>query len=360
MAGTDTFLIDSAVRHAIYVNRFAGSQLKQMLPYLERVKRQTAGALAGKELTEFSRTRLNKLYNEINSLTVEIYKKMGKKLKGNMKEFAAYEAEFSKRMLDTAVGIELSIPAASQISAAVFSEPVATLKNTKMDIELILEQFSEKKGKQLITTIQDGVISGKTNSQIVRDMAFVTDTSMANGLESLVRSVTTHTSNVARNELYKENEDVIDGYMWLSTLDDLTCSQCQALDHEEFKTGEGPMPGTDTHFGCRCTTKAMIKPEFKLQGLPDFGRPAVGPDGAERGVSGKTTYGEWLETKPAWFQDDVLGETKGVLFREGGLPVSRFVDENYKPYTIKQLAKVEKETFDRLGLNKSKDEEGYD
>jgi hypothetical protein len=44
-------------------------------------------------------------------------------------------------------------------------------------------------------------------------------------------------------------------------------------------------------------------------------------------VPSDLTYSDWLGRQPQGFQDEVLGPTRGQLFREGGLPLSKFVDE---------------------------------
>jgi hypothetical protein len=62
------------------------------------------------------------------------------------------------------------------------------------------------------------------------------------------------------------------------------------------------------------------------------------------------TYQTWLKKKPAAFQDDVLGPTRGKLFREG-LPLDRFVDETGKEYTLAQLRSKDASLFKKAGID---------
>lgn len=338
MANTKAMLVDGATRHAIFVQRYSGSQLKQMLPYLQRVKKTTAAALAMGDLTEFSKKRLTRLYNEMGAITNEVLNRMGEKLKSNMKQFASYEADFAGRMLDNSTkdGVEFDIPAKTQIHAAVFSEPVLTLEKKGITLDAVLEQFSEKKGDQIVKTIQQGVIAGQTNQEIIKGMSAIVDTSMADGLKALVRTVTNHVSSVSREEVLKNNEDIIEGYEWVSVLDGRTTPECQALDGQIFGVGEGPIP--PIHWNCRSTRIPVVKKEYSfVGGVEGLTRAAKGAEGAEDDVSTKTNYNDWLKTQPNEFQDEVLGVTKGQLFREGGLDLTQFVDENYKPLSIEQL-----------------------
>ena len=67
-------------------------------------------------------------------------------------------------------------------------------------------------------------------------------------------------------------------------------------------------------------------------------------------VPASTTFQQWLKGKPAEFQDEVLGSTKGRLFRNGGLTLDRFVDSKGRAYNLDELRKRDAAAFDRAGL----------
>ncbi|MNP07835.1 hypothetical protein D3C76_998780 [compost metagenome] len=83
----------------------------------------------------------------------------------------------------------------------------------------------------------------------------------------------------------------------------------------------------------------MLKDEFARE-IPGSTRPSVGPDGVEQ-VSSKTSYAEWLARQPAAFQRDVLGPARYELFSKGELSIDRFVDDDGKTLTLKQLRERE-------------------
>jgi hypothetical protein len=68
-------------------------------------------------------------------------------------------------------------------------------------------------------------------------------------------------------------------------------------------------------------------------------------------VPAATTYQDFLKRQPASFQDDVLGRTKGKLFRDGGLTVDQFVDRAGNELTLDQLAATKPEAFVKAGLD---------
>lgn len=334
MANTNAMLVDATTRHSIFVQRYSGSQLKQMLPYLNRVKKQTAAQLATGDLTDFSRKRLDRLYKEIDGISVQVLSAMGKKLEGNLKSFSSYEADFAARMMTASTKFEFDVPAKNQIHAAVFSDPLF-LNEKGINISSALDEFSQKKSQQIITSIQDGVIAGRTNAQMVRDISAVVDTVIKQQLQALVRTVVGHTSAVSSEQVYKENEDILDGFIWSATLDNRTTDICMALDGQFFKYSDPSAPQKPMHFGCRSNRVPVVKKEYSIRGAVEgLTRPAKGPDGPEQNVPSRSTYSEWLKTQPASFQDEILGPTKGILFREGGLKLDKFVDRDYQPLTI--------------------------
>jgi len=67
-------------------------------------------------------------------------------------------------------------------------------------------------------------------------------------------------------------------------------------------------------------------------------------------VPESVTYQDWLKGKPAAFQDDVLGPTKGKLFRDGGLALDRFVDRKGHELTLQELRQKEAAAFKKAGL----------
>lgn len=332
---TKAFLIDASVRHTVYVNRFASSQINEMLPYLTRIRKATAAEIAGGDINDMTKKKLQRLYQEITGINAAALESMGKKLKGNMKEFAVYEKDFAQRMLNKGTKVEWDVPTDKQVTAAILSEPVASLRDKGLSIDGFLDEFSDKKGKQIVGFIQEGVIKGSSNQKILAELAAVTDIDMRNQLKTVIRTITMHVSDVARQEFYRENQDVIESDEWIATLDADTCIICGSLDHKIFPFGKAP---DKPHPQCRCVVVPVVKKEFSIIGsVEGLERPARGAEGRELGISANTTYNDWLRTQPASFQDDILGQGKGQIFRDGGLKIDRFVNDDRQPLTLKEL-----------------------
>ncbi|MNP80956.1 hypothetical protein D3C76_1791920 [compost metagenome] len=63
-------------------------------------------------------------------------------------------------------------------------------------------------------------------------------------------------------------------------------------------------------------------------------------------MSSKTSYSEWLARQSAAFQKDVLGPERYKLFSKGELTIDRFVDDDGRTLTLKELREREPMAFD--------------
>ena len=270
-------------------------------------------------------------------------------IRAAMAETAATEAEAALGVLNrilVPVGLDTTTPRAAAILAASRSTPYEGK---------IASQWISQLHAGDLARVQQAVVRGVTIGQTTDEMVRSVVGSPAlryrdgtrevsrRGLRTLVRTSMIHASTQAREASWAENADFIEGERWISTLDGRTSPICQSLDGQIFPVGEGPRP--PAHFNCRSTMTPILKGEAEL-GLPPGTRASL--DGQ---VPGDLTYEEWLRGRSAAFQDDVLGPTKGKLFREGGVSLDRFVSTTGKPFTIAQLRSATPSAFREVGLN---------
>jgi hypothetical protein len=62
-------------------------------------------------------------------------------------------------------------------------------------------------------------------------------------------------------------------------------------------------------------------------------------------------YETFLRRQTVEFQEDVLGKTKALLFRRGGLRLDRFVNRQGDELTLAQLARRDRQAFVAAGLD---------
>jgi hypothetical protein len=134
------------------------------------------------------------------------------------------------------------------------------------------------------------------------------------------------------------------GYQWVSTLDSRTSDICRSRDGMKFYWDDKTKPKPPAHFRCRSTTKPLLSPEFDF--LQEGATRASSGDSGGKPVPANQTYYEFLKNQPSAYQDEVLGKTKGLIFRNAGLSPEEFrkitVNDLGQPLTLKEMAARDK------------------
>ncbi|WP_458373016.1 minor capsid protein [Pseudomonas laurylsulfatiphila] len=342
------FLVDAATRHQIYVQRYAGGNLKRAAKFISKAI-NTAKERVAAGLSAYGTKRYASQISALSGDLAAIYGDMKGQVVMDLTDFGAYEAEFNVTMLGKAVKavVQFNVPAPEMVAAAALADPLeleARKGLQRISISGALDQFGTKKAAEIIGEIQIGSALGETSQQIGGRLSSVHQMQQDQA-SALVRTMTNHVASTARMEVLKANDDILEGWRAIATLDGKTSPFCRQVDQKVFPF-DAPKP--PFHWNCRTATAPVLKAEYARE-IKGSTRPAVGPDGAEL-VSSKTTYQEWLSRQPASFQRDVLGPNRYELFTKGELTLDKFVDDNGKTLTLAQLRKKESAAFERAGL----------
>ena len=343
------FLEDAATRHQVYVQRYAGGNLKRVAVFLTKAIK-TAKARVSEGLSAYGTRRYT---SQIETLQIDlraIYDDLKGRARLDLGEFAAYEAQFNATMLGKVVRavIQLNVPSVEMVSAAALADPLqldARKGVQRISINGALDQFGTKKAAEIIGEIQIGSSLGETSQQISRRLTGIHQLQQDQA-SSLVRTMTNHIASTARVEVLKANDDILKGMRRIATLDSKTTLYCMSIDQTVIPL-DGPKP--PYHWGCRTSLVPALKDEFARE-IPGSTRPSIGPDGVAL-VSSKTSYQEWLVRQPAAFQRDILGPNRYALFTKGELTLDKFIDDNGKTLTLQQLRERESMAFERAGLS---------
>lgn len=345
-------LLDLAVSHQIGLQRLSTKTLRSVLVLLADLEEDVSARIlrAG---TEIHQTRLESMLKGIRDLHSEAYAEVSSRLAIDAKSLAVYEAEFQSSLISKTLPVEVSfnVPSVTQLVAAATKRPFQGH---------LLKDWSKQLGANALRRVQaavrQGAAEGQTTSEVVKRIRGTRALRYKDGVvamsrrgaESLVRTAMNHVATAAREATYEENSDLIGSVRWVSTLDNRTTPVCRANDGKVFKVGEGPRP--PIHWGCRSTTVPVIK-SWKDLGI-DIDEA---PSGTRASMNGQVpvseTYQSWLQRQPVAMQDDILGATRGRLFRAGGVTVERFVDATGRQYTIPELRARDAAAFRAAGLN---------
>lgn len=352
------YLIDIFVRHQVHLERLKTMLANEADPFLAKMARLVTRALndAGVDsLNELSRTKLEALIKTIRADETELLSEYGKQLQDKLPDVATSEAQFAELALGKAIATDVAIDVEVQAWVAAKTQPIQA---TGQLLEPFIDGWTDRTTAQVEATLRNASAQGWTVDQTVRAIRGTKGAQYTDGLLSatrrevtaMVRTAVQHTASAAQQAIYKANDDIVSGYMFIATLDNRTTQVCRSLDRKEFKLGNGPMP--PLHINCRSTTVPIIIGGHELVDGPDT-RAAKGAQGGTE-TDASDTYYTWLKRQPKGFQDSAIGPTRGKLLRDGGLSAEQFARLNlgrtFQPLTLEQMRKLNPVAFERAGL----------
>jgi SPP1 gp7 family putative phage head morphogenesis protein len=328
------YLLDAGIKHQIYVQRYAGGQVKDLVKYLDDAQAEILRKLDGVDSLAESRSLQRKL-DQITALQSDALEKLSKGITDNAADFAEYEAEFAVKTMNTAAAASVTLPASEQLRALVTQAPMQLAISGKagstvqsLTLGQAATQFSKDKAAEITRTIQRGMVEGSTVQSLTRQIASVTNKHKRQA-EALVRTSVNHISSEARSAVNRANDDILKGEEYVSVLDGRTTIGCAALDGKILGFDEPPF--TPRHWNCRSLRVPVLQDRFQEEGLDGTRASMDGP------VSAKRTYSGWLKGQSKEFRVQVLGKERAALFDAGKLSLDDFVDANGNPISLKQL-----------------------
>jgi SPP1 gp7 family putative phage head morphogenesis protein len=347
MATANERLLDASTLHAVRMERYKNGIVRRIIALLNRTDADLVAKLetAIEKIPANALTveRIDKQLQSVKELNAEAYATINKALDAELKDLARYEVTFQQDLFKRIIPAKLDFESVSvnQVYAAAMSRPFQG--------RLLSEWMSGIEADRAIKVrdaVRMGVIEGQTTQQIVQRIRGTRALKYADGLldisrrnaTAIVRTAVAHTQNFARERMMKANEDILKGEQFVAVLDTRTTEICQMNDGKVFPVGQGPVP--PLHFGCRSTRVAVLK-SWRELGLDIDDAPESTRASFDGQVPADTTYAQWLKNQPADIQDEVLGKQRGEIFRESGLPLDRFINDEGKYYTLDQLAALE-------------------
>jgi len=329
---TQGYLFDALSRHQLFIQRLASGQVKKSLPIIRRMAKEIRAALLGHDLTSFQTARLTALQLEINAITKAAGVALEQQTMPAMQDFAAYEAQFTQKMLAGALTVELAGVNSAALSRAIESAPMKLISGKKTISTTMLgifDTFAAGTSREVMTAVQAGITRGSVTKEIAAEVFGLVNTRTKAQAETVVRTAANMAGSVARSEVYRANSDVLKGEEYSAVLDGSTTITCASLDGNIYPVGAGPLP--PLHYNCRSVRVPVVDDAFKALREGATRASMTGP------VSSQTTYNSWLGRQSKEFQVEVLGVERADLFRSGKLTLSKFTDDAGRVYTLDEL-----------------------
>jgi len=385
---------DALIRHQIYLLRFSAQVRNYITGILDATEQDIAAKIRDKLRTATGLNtpsdvvRMRRLLGQVAEIRQNAWRASENWLFDQMKQLAQAEPVFANGIYSEAspVVLDLQLPAAADLASNVATQDIEGNTLTKWMTQMATDDL-----RRINAAVTKGMISGDASDVIARSVLGTTKLGGADGMteitrrqvEAITRTIVQAIASNAREEFFNDNSDVIDAELFVATLDARTTAICRALDGKQFLVGQGPQP--PLHFGCRSirvaafdgpvlgmrpakasTRKGALDAYAEENGLDQIDSRDALPYGTKSAfdkyerdyvasltgrVPASTSYQEWLTAQKPAFQDEVLGQAKGKLFRDGGLTLDKYVSVSGSELTLSQLAGKYPGAFEKAGLD---------
>jgi hypothetical protein len=316
----NTYLIGALTRHQILIQRLANGDARKVLPAIAVMRREILAALAVQDLTSFQTARLSVLLAEITVITNRAAGNISAVAIPNLQDFAAYESQFTQRLLAGAVTVELAGVSSAALAETVLTAPMKLVSGkttVRTTIPGMFDIFAGGVAREVETAVRDGLIAGRTNQQITAEVNSLVGNRSKAQAQTVVRTATNQVGALARSETYRQNADVLAGEEWVATLDG--------------RTRVEPPLG----YNCRCVRVPVTDPAFAALKEGATRASYTGP------VAATKTFGGFFKDQGADFQKEFLGPERYDLYRSGQVKLDGFADQSGRAYTLAELASRE-------------------
>lgn len=343
MKKSDLAIADKIIANQINLMRFTAGERKKVFEILMRMQTELKIKLTN-GFTPFSKARMMKLLNQCTMIINSYYATIQKDL--DINGIATQQAKSIAKSISI-VGVDASVP-----TATVLKSMVSETLLQGAPLSAWWAKQAEDTAFKFAAQVRQGVAQDETLQQIItrivgsekHDIPGIMDVSRRNA-STLVHDSIMQIANDAKLEVYKANDDIVDGMEQLSTLDSHTSDVCIAYsgaqwDLDENPIGETTLPfdgGCPRHPNCRSVIVPITK-SYKELGI-NISEPKTSTRASDLGqIRSDMTFNSFLKRHSAEYQDELLGKGKAELWRSGKITLRDLVGQNGRPLTLKELS----------------------
>ena len=360
MLTANEILQHEAIAKAVDFSAYNNGVVRRIMALLNRTDAdlfaQISAALEQLPAESFTVERLESLLYSVRATNKAAYDAVSKELTAELRDLVTYEAGYQQQLFASVLPVQVNVASVvvEQVYSAALSRPMQSR---------LLSEWSAGIEADRMVRVRDalrlGYVEGQTISQMVARIRGTRARGYSDGLleidrrncSAVVRTATAHVANFTRDRFYENNDSLIKALTWCSTLDSRTSAVCRARDGLQYPVKSGPRP--PAHWQCRSTMVPVLRSwkdlGIDMEELPVSTRASVGEKFTGQ-VPADLNYQDWLRKQSAGYQDDILGVSKGKLFRDGGLTLDRFVDRSGREFTLDQLRTKDAAAFSKAGI----------
>ena len=355
-------LQDRAIRHAIYLDRYASTVTKEVLGYLNT---EVYPDLLAKLQARLERIRLRgfdsgfestktylRMLDDLSEILDDGHREAAKRLRAIVRELAKVEARWQEAAILDSVPADARalIAPPERVNLAIVQAIVHRPMQGKVDEEWWGE-LTTKTRDRLQGQIGLGLSQNETQDQIIRRVRGTAANGYRDGVleasrvqaAAVVRTTTANVSAQAREETYKSMSGVVKGVQWVATLDTRTCPICGPRDGQVYDLDDPKAPRPPAHWNCRCTTAPVLKSYREIARLKPRAAAEVS-EGTRASMDGQVpdavTWKEWVDKQPAGRQDEIFGASRAKLYRSGRVDAKDLATRTGRIRTVAELERM--------------------
>lgn len=339
-------LTEPMITHQLDLLRLEAGTRLRVFALLDQLRSDIITRLQRVNVASYTKRRLDSLLREVSDTIDQTYTRAEGEVGEVLLGTAQSTARQVKRAVEAYLSIDMSIglPPESVMSVLVRNSLIMGAPSAEW-----WSRQSTDTAFRFMNTVRQGIAAGDTNEMIVRRVAGgagypgIMDVSRNNARALIHTSIQT-VANDARREVYKRNDDIIEGIRQVSTLDSHTSDICIAYDGAEWDLDGNPINGTELpydggvprHWNCR-SVEVPITKSFRDLGL-DVPEPPEGERASSEGpVPARFTFEDYLETQTKEKQDEILGRGRAALWRSDKITLTQLLDLRGNPLTLDEL-----------------------
>lgn len=356
MAKISKDLFDALIKQQIGVARYGNKQAADMLALLNKADADIAAKLLKwGESTRYSPARLRAILAEIKLMVADVYGEAADALRAEMVAFAEHAAEVAISTLAVSMPVEWKPFSLSkqQLLAIISNEPIMVGAESKLLFGEIFQGLAGAQEKAIRGALRLAMAEGESIMEATTRLTGTMANSFKDGIfekgrrdmGTIARTVINHVSNRAAQGTFAENSDVLNGWIFTSTLDGKTSITCRSLSGTKWKLGEGPIP--PRHLNCRSFQTPDIK-TFRQIGIDRDEMPVSTRASTNGQIRSDISMDEWMRSQSKSEVAEMLGPTRAKLFWDGKLKIEKFADERGVTYTLDQLKKRNSALFKKV------------
>lgn len=341
--------------------------------------------------TQKSVDQLEYIRKKVEEIRTKAFIKAEKALREEAPELIENETKWSARLLSELTGTK-----AAEFATLTDGQAQKILKSSMMTNKTWEQWWTNTAYGDVMrisNVINSGVVQGWTIDEMIQRIMGTKANNYSDGVLStnrvharnLARTLCGGISNQAKDQFYRDNDDVVIGVEWLDTLDGRTCHSCAGLSRRRWKTKE-PHPVPPLHPSCRCVllpvteltdlgedvSRPMANADFDALAKEDYEKNHPGKKWEELAYATRKKYYyqaqrdfEKRTGKPAYsqapgnmkFSDYFhqmteeqkrhwLGKGRYELWKQGNLDLEKFIPPfPDRAFTVKELKEMDKKSF---------------